>query len=72
MVVGVTAAVDVVAGANATEINCMLIAAGIVFIDYSENQVWFYIYCSIPAAILILICWKKGENAKWCWRNKEG
>jgi len=49
----------------------LLIAAGIVFIDYSENQMLFYVYCSIPTIILILICWKKGEAAKWRWGNKE-
>ena len=53
-------------------IYSMLIGAGIVFIDYSENQVWFYIYCSILTAILILVCWKKGEKAKWRWGSTEG
>ena len=48
----------------------LLIAAGIIFIDYSENRMWFYVYCSIPTIILILICWKKGEKAKWRWGNK--
>ncbi len=42
----------------------MLVAAGFAFIDYSENRVWFYVYFSILTAILIIICWKKGEKAK--------
>ncbi len=48
-----------------------LATAGIAFIDYSENRVWFYVYFSILTAILVLICWKKGEKAKWRWGNKE-
>jgi hypothetical protein len=52
-------------------IYTMLIAAGIVFIGYSENQIWFYVYCSISTIILILICWKKGDTAKWRWGNKK-
>ena len=49
----------------------IIIAAGIVFIDYAENRIFFYVYCSIPTDILILICWKKGEKAKWRWGNKK-
>ncbi len=48
----------------------VLITAGIVLIEYNENKTWFFIYCSIPTILLILICWKKGEPAKWRWGNK--
>ena len=51
-------------------ISTLLIAAGIVFIDYFENRMWLYVYCSIPTALLILICWKKGEKAKWRRQTK--
>lgn len=52
-------------------IYAILIAAGIVVIDYAENRIFFYVYCSIPTAILILICWIKGEKANWRWGNKK-
>ena len=45
-------------------VYAMLVAAGIAFIDYSENRVWFYAYFSILTAILIIICWKKGEKVR--------
>lgn len=35
-----------------------------------RHIVRFYIFLSIMCALLIAVCWLKGEKPKWRWGNK--
>lgn len=50
----------------------LLIIIGIMALTNSAGQIGFLLlYVIFLTALLIFICWKKGEKPKWRWGNKK-
>jgi len=47
-----------------------LVAAGIVMVPPKPAPFGFFAYVAVLTALLIAICWWKGEPPKWRWGDK--
>jgi hypothetical protein len=45
----------------------LIIIGSLAFISFHLRPDIFSLYVIILTSVLILICWKKGEKAKWRW-----
>ncbi len=49
-----------------------LFAMGFVVFPPKNELVYFFIYVGLLIALLVAICWAKGEPPRWRWGNDEG
>jgi len=48
----------------------ILVLAGIAFLRPSYGEAVFLVYSAFLCAVLIAICWAKGEPPSWHWGDK--
>jgi hypothetical protein len=51
-------------------IFALLVLVGAVFLLPSRGQTAFVEYSAILCALLIVVCWLKGEPPRWRWGGK--
>jgi len=44
-----------------------LVALGIPLLDAAHHPLPFLIYMSALTAVMIMVCWLKGEKPEWRW-----
>ncbi|WP_028314325.1 hypothetical protein [Desulfatibacillum aliphaticivorans] len=49
----------------------LLMTVGAVFLTRPPHEIWFLPFTVIATALLIFICWKKGEKPQWRWGKKD-
>ncbi len=47
-----------------------LLAFGVVVLRPQEHAALFFAYTFAVSAVLILVCWLKGEKPRWRWGEK--
>jgi hypothetical protein len=47
-----------------------LLVVGAVFVLPSNGPVAFVIHSTLVSAVLVIICWAKGEPPRWRWGGK--
>ena len=48
-----------------------LVLAGIIgVLESASGEIWIVPYILLLTLLLVFICWKKGEKAKWRWGGK--
>jgi hypothetical protein len=48
----------------------VLIAAGILVFPPGKSLIPYLLYIAILSALLVVVCWSKGEPPRWRWGNK--
>ncbi|ULU25923.1 hypothetical protein [Dyella terrae] len=46
-----------------------LLAGGGAWLKADHSHGWFVLYAAALTAVLLLVCWLKGEPARWRWGN---
>jgi hypothetical protein len=44
-----------------------LVVAGAVWLLPADGPAWFIVYVVVLCAILMAVCWAKGEPPRWRW-----
>lgn len=48
----------------------VLLAGGAIFLLPSPHPAMFVAYSAVLSAVLIAVCWVKGEPPRWRWGNR--